>query len=78
MVTEMSFTRPRTKAVPSASSARRKAYTDALCRNIHFPFYEKIANYENTTVGNRIVARRRIVRRHGHGASDHVVSGATA
>ena len=65
--------------MPRASSAPRKAWnTDALCRNIHFPSLERITNDENTTVGNRIVARRRIFCRYGHGASDHLVSGARA
>jgi hypothetical protein len=70
--------RPRTKQVQNTSSAGCKALTDSLCRNIHFPIYGKIANYENTTMGNHIVACRRMARRHGHGANHRMAFGATA
>ena len=72
MVTGMIFCVLMGQGRVQALRTRRAAETsaDAPCRNIHFPVYEKIANHENIPVGNRIVVGRRMVGRHGHGASD--------
>ena len=76
MVTETGFTRGGRRPCLVLRPPGEKPRRTHSVGNIHFPFYGKNANYENTTVGNRSVACRRIVRRHGHGAGDHVVSGA--